>query len=1807
MLFFVMHRGVANMRLRVDPYLATPARWFQTGGWQQKMALLAGALLLGLAGWSLWALMSHNRGEPHAVRANPVAEAVRPSLPSDAKATSSPPPNVTPRQNGNERPEKTVVPSAGRELPAATSAAQDPPPADEFNALPKPVLSDTSLPWAWPTRGTPTVERGGWSYDRADLELPADKMVEQMKKEGGMWHVKGWADYDFSIEKSGWYELRRTGDMSERPHDVFLDGQTELHLVCRSPEDIEPSKRPDGKGWYKEANFYLKQGKHTFRFRSLNFPSSLPSQWELGPADGEPSRCLRAVVAGPQVVHTAEPIKVVITGGTTAPTAYELLLRNEASGKLTPAGKVEFSAGAEPVEKTLSIALPAQGTYRLLATSGGYLLKPADLKAGAFVAVDAQSPPPAEELKTTPLIDIDCVAQTINGRPIAEGVFWEKDGQTQVIAASCGKYRQSSGMGTDKAWATDGFSYRFDLPDTSHIYRLRVEYPDDDRRTMGFWVNDGMSSPRFGGEINTGGVETGDHYPLSGRMQNHAAFFYPRGKEGLVVAVLNLVPGYKAAAARVWIDRVDSALPAGPQGKPGGRTMGFHFEEPGRWLKFFGAESTTDCNEHLRCMDRWGQWNRFLGANLFFPTIAIYQSFQYPCRIAEGYFGSPDDYVRMGALVAEKYGCRFIPEFEMGGQTWFDKRAMGVWSEAPGESAEKDKRNTQSVLRFASREAEEFVIRDRDGGGDLRYNALHPRVQAMYISILGELADRLGDCPAFDGISTRLMLEWQWQGWDALPGIDWGYDDWTVTQFQRDAAVRVPGRANDPQRFRQRFACLTGPLRDRWMAWRCSRLFDFHCRLRDRIRHAKPSANLYFHYFDSEHDSRLFVDQDLSGRLREIGIDLAKYAHEPGFVLLPGTTYGRRYSTPIRDAYARGFLYEGEGRNVAALERRACGLHTNYFEVNDHLDWAKLGGKPYSAFDTCAPVGVYERELYALALAECDASWLVNGGSGWMFGTPTLMQPWLREYRALPAAAFESFEKARDPVAVWYKQIDVPPAGSPPGPEPGFYFYAVNRLPRPLKVAILLTGATKVQSAVDGAPQNLAGGRELQFDLEPYMLRAFRAEAAHVTLDSCRVATPAEVADGMKPLMAFARGLLGALQARWVGVELSQSEAEQAITTLQQSLQAFDDGRYWTARTLLERMAMIRLYDIVGRYPPGLLQRSKRHGYVDAPQSPRVEAGPWSVLGDVRGRLSAITGLACDAEGNVWAASDEQLAQFNRQGRYVRSLQLLLPHRRDLGDARWIQLDSPQYVSPSDLCLIGDERIAVAQTRDLPLLYETQAGRLIRSLECFSATPRIPNPLSLLGADAQGDFYLACTAEGDSRGVYRYHRDGSLVVDAGGERSGARLSLLSAGGAAWDRRGRFYLSLSDGLHIYLPSGKETAVLAHPEARGLGKITVNAAGDQLFALASDGRSIQGLRFNKAGKFLGQGAQPLPVPATALALLPNGNLLVGFHQEIEGAVAREFVPRETGLQPRRDAVRGLRDIQTQCLRGYTQFKVHSGKIYFLAHNKLMFLAPGNSDRVEVLYDPGPVSHDIESFALAPSGDIYLASNWGLLKNSRGMNVYVCRRSGSGWGKMEMLNDGKPLFDDSGYDPSDLEVDRQGRLLLRLNDPEAKASSHDFVLFRYAADGTRTRLAALGSFGQAQRYGLYQAADGKLYVAAGETRSVWCLSANGETLWKTVFDPHQPPDCLPLRSPLGITTDSKGRVWITDPARNHVVCLDADGRFLKSYGHFGTIDDREGWSLCNPVGIAAALDGHGTEWLYLADVNNQRIVKWKIAAAP
>ncbi|NLO72957.1 MAG: hypothetical protein GX100_02460, partial [candidate division WS1 bacterium] len=661
-----------------------------------------------------------------------------------------------------------------------------------------------SIGYAQPADGPMVIHRSIWDWSRADIAWYEGKPPE--KREGNPNKLAGWAEFDVEVPLTGWWELYCCGGVPEWDKTYYVDGR-QIYFGPAQPEDIV-EKRPE---IYKVLNLPLTAGMHTLQIRRTGFPGTLPEWFELRAAKGNPAACITAEAIGPDIVRAGAGVKLQVTGGCPArATRYEFVAENVVTGEGAPAGEVSFPASSKFLTKTVVIPTPQEGCFRLRVQEKGQPLKPGDFLFHQFVVVDTRQPasPPnplswqergdtgntggttaTPALTRTLVAEVDCVTQT----PLRE-----KDGATRIVEAPFGKYRESSGKGTRRSWACDGFSYAIDIPDTDGPCMLEVDYPDDDRRTMGFWVND-QADPlimRNSAPV-TGGVETGDRYRCSQTMQTHQAVFWPNG-EHLIVAVMNLNYSMRAAAARIRVYKVEEPFPAGPPNRPDGRRLGYYYEESGRWLFHFGATDNSSLWQNMLTMDRWARFSRYTGANLLYPTINMYQGHHAPSQVLEGYFIKQFDMLRLNALIAEKYGMKYLPEFGLSGQSWFDSRVMKKGMPA----------------------GEAWTLRDKDGKAGW-YNALHPFVQEKYISILGETADRLGDCPSFLGVSSRLMCSWQWMGYNALPGMNWGYDDWTVSEFTRATGIKVPGDPQDEQRFRRRFEFLTGPQLAAWRKWRC--------------------------------------------------------------------------------------------------------------------------------------------------------------------------------------------------------------------------------------------------------------------------------------------------------------------------------------------------------------------------------------------------------------------------------------------------------------------------------------------------------------------------------------------------------------------------------------------------------------------------------------------------------------------------------------------------------------------------------------------------------------------------------------------------------------------------------------------------------------------------------------------------------------------------------------------------------------------------------------------------------------------------
>ena len=544
--------------------------------------------------------------------------------------------------------------------------------------------------------------------------------------------------------------------------------------------------------------------------------------------------------------------------------------------------------------------------------------------------------------------------------------------------------------------------------------------------------------------------------------------------------------------------------------------------------------------------------------------------------------------------MCEKYGMKYIPELHLSGQAWFHSKVVERLAADPGELY------IYSRLGTSAR-----------GGGNWfssTWNPLHPAIQDKYIKIVGALADKAADSPAFGGVSSRLM-SWVWQGWNGLPSLNWGYGDWTVAQFEKDTGLKVPGDKADPDRFSRRFAFLTEPkMIDRWIGWRNARMIDYYKRIRDRIREANPSAVLYLPYYgDAEQGMDLIFGsyfQTPKGALREIGLDLDVLAKIPGISVMPSGSYGRRDGgNVVADARIADSVADPALKELGFAFERAFAFGNAYFEDQPQIPMHQIGFPDWDINQKGGNNGSAEGagrnviEKLAYALADQDSSTLRQGGMGYNFGQPAEYNEFLSVYERLPKMPFTAWDKARDPVAVWFAQVKHPGlfGGSTATssvekkfPE-GLYFYAVNREPYAVEFTVELADAGDGVEQLGAERVALTDGR-LSLKLKPYEIVAFRA-AKNARLAEASVVVPRERIELIRDRLAYCQQLGGEITDGLRRNDLSADVRDRFIGQLETAWDAAGEKHWWRARTAMTSQPTVTVFNRLAAWPKNLLQR----------------------------------------------------------------------------------------------------------------------------------------------------------------------------------------------------------------------------------------------------------------------------------------------------------------------------------------------------------------------------------------------------------------------------------------------------------------------------------------------------------------------------------------------------------------------------------------------------------------------------------------
>lgn len=299
-----------------------------------------------------------------------------------------------------------------------------------------------------------------------------------------------------------------------------------------------------------------------------------------------------------------------------------------------------------------------------------------------------------------------------------------------------------------------------------------------------------------------------------------------------------------------------------------------------------------------------------------------------------------------------------------------------------------------------------------------RYNLLHPAVRATLVDRIGALASRYAKHASFGGVALQVSGD----GYGALPGLDWGFDDATVRRFDESTGERTPGEGNE--RFAQRAAHLTGPARAAWRKWRADETTSFYRAVLERLRQERPDAQLVL-CFEGLLAAPTIADAvrkavadggSFEHAIGEAGIDLQTLAATPGIVVPRPYLAGCEDRLQPRALDLQWNRAPEWDQSLAAVSL-AAGMSFHGAETVTLAGFTGREAPPELVWRTCStPRGDVARRSLAVALAERDPWWLVAGGTSWTAGVDPTVRNFLEVFRRLPACPAEVRGERRQPV-----------------------------------------------------------------------------------------------------------------------------------------------------------------------------------------------------------------------------------------------------------------------------------------------------------------------------------------------------------------------------------------------------------------------------------------------------------------------------------------------------------------------------------------------------------------------------------------------------------------------------------------------------------------------------------------------------------------------------------------------------------------------------------------------------------------------
>ena len=928
---------------------------------------------------------------------------------------------------------------------------------------------------------------------------------DKTKKEN--FSATGRLEYDFQLSEDGWYEISAGPDNISIANVEFTIDDTVYLYPTGSLMEVKMDGSRGVRNGNILGNFHLKKGKHTLRLEKRQWPHGLPRITELRIRESAPENRIRVTSLNPFGTEITagknETLKFsTIFSGLKRDSVLTAVLTDVKSEKKEETiGKIMLPATETLSEKTFSLSCAKEGIFNLSFYLDGKRLGWVSAPGHQIVVIDpVPVAEPGKELKKKLLFEIDCVKR--------EPDFAK--GKHRVVKNAAGAFRETSeksGWGQHVQYSKnpEWIAWKFRVPEAGKLYLYEFDYPDDTKRATMFVVR----AQKDGHYPKAVGVNSGGEFKISGKMQTASLLTWAPDPDQRAV-VMSSAPGLRGAVSKIRVYAIDSLYPAPLKANEAGKRKYMYFYEEAPTM--VGTMTTEDVKRAspetiLTAMHRYCSQTGYFGVTEQFYTHSIYGGGLYPSKFRPDMWSLPfeKDFVRKFCMIAAKYGQTVVFDFH---------------------SALSDFGKTQKLYNPENRLLNSSGKENFWTLNNYLVNPIHPDTRKWRLAMIREFAERYKDQPNFKGIRLRNMA-WQNSGWCSFVGLNWGYDDYTVGQFEKETGIKVYTPQKDERRFWERYRILTGPKYHEWIAWRTKKITELHVEVLNLLRSIRPDLRLY---------------SNTSRDMKEIGID-PETLRRNGIIVAVDTMTGRPPNPPGRAEKDRlNSLKNMDSSMEPAGTDRAMMDSQFYYEGGTRIARpSELGyvipkGKNDQVY-YCAsawPAGRNELEYPATGLARRDTSIYIGGSISYGVGNP-IMREFMNEFLRLPDAAFDTVLK--DPVAVrQYKE----------------YFYVVNSLPVPVKVQVKLKsrlfGKAFAKRVTDGSKFDVSN-----FELKPYQLMAFTTNSG---IENASIVVPR---DYVKTTEAQVRQLRKA------------AKQIPALTTLDRKVsEAFSKGEFCTVKLLLE-------------------------------------------------------------------------------------------------------------------------------------------------------------------------------------------------------------------------------------------------------------------------------------------------------------------------------------------------------------------------------------------------------------------------------------------------------------------------------------------------------------------------------------------------------------------------------------------------------------------------------------------------------------